>query len=502
LLRLFKIVVLAAAACAAPAAPSASRASNSFDAAAGGAQSQGAPDRRGLPLNKTPLRLSLPRPRESALRNGLRVLLVEDHRAPSFTMQLVIPCGGLDDPRGRRGLSELTAEMLREGTARRTGKEIADELAAAGSTLFVTSDFSSTKTTLTLLGLTEYLDASLGLLADVALRPKFAQADLDRLKSQYAATLQSHRADLSFAALEVFSGAVYGAHPAALVAVPEDSLPKITSRDLVRFHAAHYRPDGAYLIVTGDLTLKQLMPKVGREFGAWKRVGAPEAATPTPRRKGREVYVVDRPGSPRAALRVGGLTMTRADADYFPFLVMNKILGADNTSRLALNLRAAKGLTYGVNSDFDARGYPGTWEVTTDISADAADKVLSALKGELAGMCENTVAADELESAKRSLVGSYALSLEDPLTVSANIATRLHYGLPADYWDTYPLRVNAVTAGDVRRVACKYLDWDYVQIVLVGDASKTASVLSKYGHLNLLDERLRPAPAGRPGSPE
>ena len=200
-----------------------------------------------------------------------------------------------------------------------------------------------------------------------------------------------------------------------------------------------------------------------------------------------KIYLIDRPGSVQTVLQLGNLGIERADPDYFALLLMDKVVGNDPAARLFKNLREAKGYTYGAYSSFSSSKFRGTFQASSEVRTAVTDGAIKEFMFELKRIREERVTTEELENAKRSLVGSFALSLERPATLLQNIITQKLYNLPADYWDTYPQKVAAITAADVQRAAQKYVDLAHLQIVAVGDASQIRDVLAKYGTVEVFD---------------
>lgn len=445
------------------------------------------------PVNREILRVRLPRPREMKLKNGLEILLLEDHRVPTFSMQMVIRSGGLADPPEHRGLAQFTAALLREGTKRRTSREIAEQVDALGATLTATSGLSSLTSVVSVSGLVENLEAILDLFADVIRYPTFPPEEVERYKARTLAQLQLLRSQPDFLARERFQRVIYGDHPAGWVVPPVESIQKLTSEALARFHAAHYRPNNALLAVVGDLTLSELRPQIERFFGDWEPASAPRPAVPpVAETSARKIHLIHRPGSVQTVLQLGTLGITRTDPDYFALLVANRILGEGPASRLFLNLREEKGYTYGAYSSFTGSTFRGTWEAGAAVRTEVTEGAMREFLRELQRLREEEVSAEELENAKRALIGRFALSLERPQELLQNVITQKIYGLPPDYWDTYPQRVSAITASDVQRVARKYLDLARLQIVAVGDAQRVREVLAQYGEVEVLDAEGRP----------
>jgi zinc protease len=457
------------------------------------ATTKGAVIKGKAPVNKDVLRVKLPKAEEETLPNGLRLVLLNANRVPTVTMNMVILSGGLVDRSDYHGLSSFVAALLREGTTKRSSKEIAEQADALGTTITATSGLSSLTSTVAASALVENLDQTLDIFADVIRNPTFPQAEVDKYKTRTLAQLQFQRSNPQFLAAEQFQKAIYGNHPGALVAPPADSLKKLSSKDLAEFHSTYYRPNNAILAVVGDVTMKELMPKVLKVFGDWQKADVPATNIPeVPAQTASAIHLIDRPGSVQTVLQLGTLGIERTSPDYFPVLLADRILGGGPAGRLFMNLREDKGYTYGAYSNFGGSKYRGTWVSSSEVRTEVTEGAMKEFKYELSRLRTDKVPAEELENAKRAIIGSFALSLEQPQALLQNIMTQKIYNLPADFWDTYPQKVSAITADDVQRVAQKYIDMDHLQVVAVGDASKTRDVLAKFGTVQVFDADGKP----------
>lgn len=459
-----------------------------------GQTTKGAVIKGKAPVNKNVLKVKLPRAEEASLPNGLRVVLLRSSKVPTFNMQMVVLSGGLSDKADYRGLASFTSSLLREGTAKRSSKDIAEQVDALGATLNAGSGLSTITSTVSVAGLVENLDPTLELFADVVRNPNFPQSEVDKYKTRTLAQLQFQRSIPQFLAAEQFQRAIYGAgHPAALVTPPMESIQKLSSKDLVDFHATYYRPNNAILAIVGDVTLKDVMPKLEKAFGDWQKGDVPAATIPaTPAQSASRILLIDRPGSVQTVLQLGTLGIERTSPDYFAVLMADRVLGGGPSGRLFLNLREDKGYTYGAYSNFGGSRFRGTWISSSEVRTDVTEGAMKEFMYELNRLRDETVPADELDNAKRAIVGSFALSLEQPQSLLQNVITQKLYNLPADYWDTYPQKVAAITAADVQRVAKKYIDLGHLQVVAVGDASKARDVLGKYGKVEVFDAEGKP----------
>ncbi len=452
------------------------------DEAPVGASTKGVELKGKAPVNPETLRVQLPKPQEAVLANGLRVSLLEDHKLPTFSLQLWFNGGGLADPPEKRGLAMVTASLLREGTKSRSSREIAEQLAALGASLSSSSGPASGESVVSVTGLSDFVDPTMALAADVIRNPIFPESELEKFRARFLAQLEIRRASPGFQAQEQFMRAIYGEHPGGLVVPSEDVIKQLRSADLAAFHTARYRPNNAFLSAHGDITLKDLVARLERHFGDWPKAELDKVTLPPP--KGPEkarVLLVDRPGSVQTSLWIGALGIERDHDDYFALLVMNHILGGGPASRLFMNLREDKGYTYGVYSSFSGSTYPGVVVASTDVRTAVTEGAMHELSLELQRIANEPVSAQELTNARRALVGRFALSLDSPQSLMGNLATQKIYRLPDDYWDAYPKRVEAITPADIQRVAKKYYSRERLQIVAVGDAKEVGKTLEKYG---------------------
>ena len=451
------------------------------------------------PVNKEILKVNLPKAQEATLSNGLRVVLLENHRVPTFTMQMVFLSGGLSDPASYHGLATFTAALLREGTATRKSKDIAEQMDTLGATLQAGAGLSSFTTNVTTSGLIDNFDPTLDIFADVIRNPKFPQEEVDKYKKRQIAQLQFQRSIPQFLAAERFQRAIYGEHPAGMIVPPTESINRITSADLAGFHSTYYRPNNAMLAIVGDVTLKEIMPKLEKAFGDWQKGDVPRTVIPAaPDQGAMRIQLIDRPGSVQTVLQLGNLGLERTNPDWFAVVVMNQILGGGPAARLFLNLREKNGYTYGAYSNFGGSKFRGTVTSSSEVRTDVTEGAMREFMYELKRIRDEKVTPMELENAKRAIVGSFALSLEQPNALLQNIVTQKLYELPADYWDTYPQKISAITVDDVQRAAQKYVSLSNLQIVAVGDASKAREVLAKYGTVEVYDAEGQPVTEKKP----
>jgi zinc protease len=439
------------------------------------------------PVSKEILRVKLPKPAEATLPNGLTVLILEDHRLPTVAVQLLITgAGAIYEPADRPGLASVTAQMMMQGTASRTSRQIAEESERLGANVSTSSPFGSSSAGIQASGLSDNFEQWFALATDVLLHASFPPDELAKLKQRSKASLKQQRTQPGFLATERFSRAVYGAFPASVTSTTDASLDAMTAEELTRWQRERYVPQNAILAIAGDVKAATLIPQLQKWLAGWQKTdaGEPKNASTSPV-AAKKIYLVDRPDSVQTTIVMGNIAIDRRDPDYPAMVVLNQIFGAGPQSRLFLNLRENKGYTYGVYSGFTALRYAGPWRAGGDVRTAVTDGAMTEFLNELNRIRDQKVADADLDDAKHSVVASFALSLENSAQLLNYATIAKLYGFPADYWDTYPAKIMAITADDVQRVAKKYMSPDTMQIVAVGDASKIKTVMEKYGPVEM-----------------
>jgi predicted Zn-dependent peptidase len=379
--------------------------------------------------------------------------------------------------------------MMREGTTTRNTQQISELLETIGATVGVTGGgFSGTNAAISGSSLTEHFDVTFGLAADILLHPTFPKDELDRYKTRTKAGLIQQRSQSAFLASEMFSRIVFGNHPASRIALTVETLDKVTSESLASFHKTHYVPDHAVLAIAGDVSMAEARKIIEPKLAEWKKAGTTiPAVTDPPGLSPGHVYFVARPNSVQTSLYVGTQAVSRTSPEFDVLQVMNAVIGQGPTGRLFTHLREEKGYTYGAYSNVSQTPFRGTWLATTDVRTEVTEPALKDLLAEITRMRDEAVPQKEFDDQRRGIIAQFALSLEQPTTVLNQHVTRWVYGLPVDYWDKVPERTMAVTQAQVQAAAKKYLDPARLQIVAVGDPTKVAELLKKFGTVETFD---------------
>jgi predicted Zn-dependent peptidase len=432
---------------------------------------QQATDRSKPPTLGPAPQLKLPAIQKRTLSNGVAVWLVEAHEVPLVQVTLLMKAGSSDDPVGKYGLASLAAAMLDEGAATRSALEIADEIDFLGADLGTSSTFDASAVRLGVP--VSRLGPALTVMADVALRPTFPEAELERLRTERLTDLLQARDDAASVAPMAFARLLYGAshrYGTSAVGTPA-SIKGITAADLKAFHSAAYQPANATLIAVGDITADAVVPQLEKHFGTWRgaasapsRPTVPAASQPAQ----RQIVVVDMPGAEQSQIRIGWVGVSRSSPDYFTLQVLNTILGGSFTSRLNQNLREQHGYSYGASSRFDMRLAAGPFFAGAGVQTDKTSEALREFFNELTAIGK-PVSAEELTKAKNYIAFGFPSSFETISDFSAQLEQLIVYGLPDRYYEDYVKNVQAVTADAVQKAAATYIQPQKFLVVVVGD---------------------------------
>ncbi len=427
------------------------------------------PDRSAPPELGPPPALSLPAIQRLELSNGAQVILLEKHNVPLVQVNLMIRAGFADDPQDKIGLASLTADMLDEGAAGLDALQLADEIDFLGASLSVSA--SGHLSTIALRTPVSRLDGALEIMASVALEPDFPAEELERKRVERLTSLLQSRDEPRAIASWIFDRTLFGtehpyAHPEGGY---EENIRAFEVEELKTFHDTYFRPNNAFFIVVGDVSMGEVKPKLEALYGDWRRGEIPITSWPQAEQvESREVYLVDKPGAAQSEIRIGRIGAPRLTEDYYALVVMNTVLGGSFTSRLNQNLREEHGYTYGAYSYFDYGMLPGAFQAGAGVQTDVTDAALIEFMKELNGILE-PVPEEELTRAKNYVALRFPSRFQTVGTIAMQLTELELYDLPSGYFNDYVERILAVTQADVQRVANEYLDPQKMAVIVVGD---------------------------------
>lgn len=434
--------------------------------------------------------LQFPAFHETTLPNGMRLIVVENHAHPVASVNLLVGSGSSSVPRERAGLAGVFSEVLTKGTATRTGAQLSGAIERTGGSIGAGSgeDYTSLYASV----LSEHLPLAMELVADVTLNASFPEDEVTAARDRALSQLRQWMADPSYVANRRFTERLYGGHPYGRYRTPE-SLAAIDRGAMTAFHQAHFQPGNAVLVVAGDVDGARVEELARRHFGGWQggqvqRPGYAGLPAPTPTR----ILLVHRPGAVQSSVRAGRMTIRAGAADYPALLVLNKIVGGGTDSRLFSLLREQKGWTYGAYSDLNRPFDVGRMMAWMEVRSEVTDSAVAELLTQLRRVASEPVSAQELESAKGYLVGSFPLQIQTAQQVASQVAETRLMGLPVEDLLQRRERISAVSVDDVRRVAARYLRPDSLVVTVVGDAGRVLAGLERIAPVELMDAEGRP----------
>ncbi len=417
-------------------------------------------------------------PTEETLPNGLRLIVIERPGLPLVSAALLLQSGAEADPKSGAGLANLTAALLTQGTASHTATEIAREVESLGATLKATAAWDGSIVELTTLSAN--LAPAFDLLADVAMHPKFAPEEIERLRRQMLdelrVSLEEPLTVARAAASRMLLGSGLYAHPPGGTLA---SLPRLNRQSITAFHAAHYAPGQAQLVVVGNVTATVARSLADAAFGPWKATpGAIVAANPafqpttTPR-----TVLIDMPNAGQAAVLIATHAVPRSAEDYFAGLVANTILGGGYTSWLNQEIRVKRGLSYGARSTFECLRGGGTCVAGCQTKNGSAVEVATLLREQLIRLGKEAADPAFFTARQSVLTGNFARDLETNRTYASQIVELAAHNLPLSLLSEYPARVQSVTPETARAFAARHYRPEALSIIIAGRAAEIAKPL-------------------------
>lgn len=434
------------------------------------------------PPPSAPRSVTIPKPVERILPNGLRVIFVQRPNIQLVTAQLIIKNGGEVEPDNMSGLADMTAQLLTKGTKTRTAPQIAEAIEALGGSIFSSAGWDASRVTI---GVTsDKIGQAMDIMSDVVRNPTFSDEEIERFREQKLDELQVEMSDPPSIAATVTSRVVFGderyGHP---LGGTIESIKNIDRKSIVEMHNNFYRPSNAVLVIVGDITGPQAFAATQNSFGKW--VGKKTATAKTnydlktsPVKEGR-VVVIDKPdATEQAAVFAGQKTIRRVDPDFIAGSVANSVLSG-YSGRLNQEIRIKRGLTYGAGSSISARRNSGFFSVRTSTKNENAPLVAELLIGELKKLANESISQTELTPRKAVLVGDFGRNLETPEGLVTQLGNLALYGLSLNEINSYIQRVEAVGEKEIRSFAKANIPSERTSIIIVGDAKQFLDELKK-----------------------
>lgn len=417
--------------------------------------------------------------------NGITVILSENHKLPRVSFDLSIG----SDPRNegdKAGLSDMAGSLIMSGTTNRSKDQLDKEVDFIGASL------SADKNSISMSCLTKHMDKGLSLLNDVLMNANFPESEFDRIRKQNEDGLLAAKSDAGTMAQNATVKVNFPGHPFSDV-MNETTLKNITRQDVINYYKSNFTPDGAYLVVVGDITRMQTEEMVAKYFGEWKGgkkyvASFPEATQP----EGNQVTFVKKRGAVQSVVYITfPIKMKTGDVNQLPSTVLNGILGGGGFgTRLMQNLREDKAYTYGCYSAMNIKENGSWMSAGGNFRNAVTDSAITQILKEFELITTELVKDDEINLTKSSQAGGFARSLESPSTIARFALNTIKYKLPKDYYQNYLQRLEGVNKDDILNMAKSYFTSTNCNIIVVGN-EEILDKLKKFdsdGKVTILDE--------------
>ena len=427
-----------------------------------------------------------PKRTKARLSNGLEIILAEAHSIPKFHGELFFRSGNAAVADRAPGLAEMTASVVRTGTAKRASRQIEEDLRRIGADL--SSSAGADTSAISFAGLSEFAEPLLSLVNELAREAVFPEAEFERERRQKLEEVKLERTQPAFLASEQLRKTLFGAHPYARVSPSEEQVAAYTRQGLQSVYREFYTPENALLLLVGDFDSREMLKTAEAVFRGWtgEKPETKTAAAPANPR-GRRVYLIHVPGAVQTQLLAGCRAITRKHPDWVKLGLTNSLYGGAFNSRLVMNIREDKGYTYSPRSGVNALRQHGYFSISAAVRNEVVAASLTEIFYELDKLRSVPVPEAELADAQNYQSGVFSMGLATQNGLLSQLSTVALNELPDDYLETYRAKVRALTPEDLLTTARKYLDSPNMQIVVVGDRAQIESQAGLFGELEVYD---------------
>ncbi|MFZ6053299.1 M16 family metallopeptidase [Halocola ammonii] len=436
-----------------------------------------------------------------SLDNGLKVIVVENHKLPRVSYQLTVDRDPVIEG-DKAGYVEMAGQLLKAGTESKSKTEIdkAIDYIGASMSTYSTGAYASS--------LKKHSDELLEIMSDVVLNPTFPEDELEKVRKQTLSGLASSKTDPNSISSNIVKAMRYGLDHPYGEQTTEETVEKINREDLIEYYNNFFKPNISYLVVVGDVNAEEAREQAEKHFGSWERgeVEKTMYPKPTPPETNRVVFV-PLPNAKQSVINITyPIDLKPGSPDAIKADVMNSILGGGVFSgRLMQNLREDKGYTYGARSQLSTDEHVGYFSAYASVRNEVTDSAVTEFLYELRNISDEMVADSTLQFVKNGMNGNFARSLERPQTIARFALNIERYDMPEDYYQNYLSNLAAVTKEDVKAMAEKYIKPANAYITVVGNRDEVADKLAKFSGKNKVELRnryggeyvdMKPAPEG------
>ena len=434
-------------------------------------------------------KISLEKPQEFELKNGLKILVVENHKLPRVSFNIAFDREPIVEGE-KAGVTGLLGAMLANGTTSISKDDFNEEIDFLGARLNFGFGGGSASS------ITKYSNRMLELLADAAINPLLTEEEFQKEKEKLIEGIKSDAKSVDAIAGRAGGALAYGKHHPYGEFVTEESVEAVTLADVKAYFEKYFTPNNTYLVIIGDVNTKSVVKLAKKHFKNWQKAATmtTEIVEPNTNPEALEINFIDMPNAVQSNISLtSNVKLKMSDPDYHAVLIANKILGGGFNSYLNMNLREEHGYTYGARSSVGTDKYISRFRAGAAVRNAVTDSAVVETIKEIKRFQNEPVEADALANAKAKYVGDFVLALERPSTIAQYAINTKVNELPEDFYATYLEKINAVTIEDVNRVANLYFTADKARIVVVGKGSEVVENLEKTGiPINYFDTFANP----------
>ncbi len=418
--------------------------------------------------------INIKKPQTFVLANGLKVMIVEDHKLPRVICNLTLDNAPFAEE-SKKGVDDLSSRLIGNGSKKISKNAFNEELDFLGADISFSSQGAYASS------LSKYAGRILELMADGALNPNFDQAEFDKEKAKMLEGLKAQEKNVPAIANRVVNALTFGKQHPSGEYTSEETLNNVTLADIETNYQNYFVPENAYLVIIGDVKYKNVKPIVEELFGSWEKRSIPKLTYAAPEDVSfTQINFVDVPNAVQSEISlVNTIHLKMSDPDFFPAAIATYVLGGDFNSYLNMNLREEHGWTYGANAIIGAGKYVTKMKSSSAVKSSVTDSAVVEFIKEIKRIRTENVSDEVLKNVKAGYIGRFVMKVQQPQAVARyalNIETE---GLPENFYENYIKTINAVTADDVKRAANKYFLIDNTRIVIAGKGSDVIPGLEK-----------------------
>lgn len=429
------------------------------------------------PAGGPPKPFTVPANEAYTLPNGMCVTLIPYGNIPKVTLSLAMAAGNINEPKSQNSIADITGDLMKEGTASLSARELAETAARMGSTLGISVGMD--QSTMDLDVLEEFGPDAIKLMADVVQHPRLPESEFARLRTDTLRKLALQKSQPQTIAAARFRKIIYGDHPYGELLPPEENIQKLTIADARNFYTSNFGAARAHLYVAGKFDVPAMKKAIEASFSGWAK--GPARVENVPKVKPQHVLdVTDRPGAPQSTIIVGLPVAGPTSIDWIPLSVTNTLLGGSFGSRITSNIREQKGYTYSPFGQVSRRYHDAYWAEQADVTTLYTGPSLKEIFGEIDRLQKEAPPAAELQGIQNYISGLFIIQNSTRQALIGQLQYVDLQKLEVDYLKTYVQKVNAVTPADVQRMTTQYIKPEQMTIVVLGDKSKISEQLTPF----------------------